>query len=50
MIIKFIQILQILFFISLSHAYAYEKNADATITIGETKIIGTVIQNSDGVF
>tara|TARA_B100000965_G_scaffold329139_1_gene292481 strand:+ start:258 stop:2096 length:1839 start_codon:yes stop_codon:yes gene_type:complete len=48
MIIKFIQILQILFFISLSHAYAYEKNADATITIGETKIIGTVIQNSDG--
>ena len=48
MIIKFIQILLMLFLISSSHAYAYEKNDDATIMIGETKIIGTVIQNSDG--
>ena len=48
MIIKVIKITITLILISSSYLMAYEKNNDASAVLGETKIIGTVIQNGNG--
>jgi len=48
MIIKVLKILSILILSSSTYLMAYEKNENASAMLGETKITGTVIQNSDG--